>query len=145
MAKKAELTHDNNTKSKAKYFNDIRRGICLLFKQSRTRSAALKRAAVSRTHSRCENCLQIVPKTIKAVYGPKAKKAGKSYRKPNIQADHIIPAGSFTHHDHISGYTERMLDCGVDGLQIICLECHQSKTNDENEARRKLKPTLEGS
>ena len=59
------------------------------------------------------------------------------YRKKNVFVDHIIPIvdpeeGFTTWDDFIYG-----LFCEEDRLQVLCKECHDCKSKDEREQRKK--------
>ena len=53
-----------------------------------------------------------------------------------IQVDHIEPAGKLSSYKDLAGFVKRLF-CEADGMQVLCLECHQSKTNAERKARKK--------
>ena len=53
-----------------------------------------------------------------------------------IQVDHIEPAGKLSNYKDLAGFVKRLF-CEADGMQVLCLECHQSKTNAERKARKK--------
>lgn len=52
---------------------------------------------------------------------------GTTKRVANIEVDHIIEAGSLKCYDDIAGFVKRLF-CEVDGLQVLCKECHNKKT-----------------
>ena len=52
-----------------------------------------------------------------------------------IQVDHIEPAGKLSSYKDLAGFVKRLF-CEADGMQVLCLECHQSKTNAERKARK---------
>jgi 5-methylcytosine-specific restriction endonuclease McrA len=52
------------------------------------------------------------------------------------QVDHIVPAGKLSSYKDIAGFAERLF-CEADGMQVLCTECHQKKTNAERAARKK--------
>lgn len=67
-------------------------------------------------HYRCSNCGEPFPSTMVAV-------------------DHVEPVVStsgFTSWDSVIS----RLFCGVEGLQVLCKECHKVKTKQENEERK---------
>lgn len=54
-----------------------------------------------------------------------------------INVDHIIPAGELSCSQHLPMFVERLF-CEVDHLQILCIECHNVKTQKErNNGERK--------
>jgi 5-methylcytosine-specific restriction endonuclease McrA len=93
---------------------------------------AVELASVGSDLIRCAVCLQLLPKGLK-IRGRKM-----------WQVDHVDPvgAGPVTTHG-FAGWDEyyRRLFCPVSNLQVLCTVCHQIKTNKENAARRKKKPS----
>lgn len=49
------------------------------------------------------------------------------------QVDHIVPVGSLRCSEDLAGFVERLTP--EDGFQILCIPCHQQKTNKEREER----------
>jgi len=80
------------------------------------RTQAMARARVERGAYKCEGCKQI-------------KKAKE------IQVDHVVavvgPEGFTNWDDFII-----RLFCSADGYQILCIDCHQIKTQAENQERK---------
>ena len=58
------------------------------------------------------------------------------FTNKEIQVDHIEPAGKLSSYADIAGFAKRLF-CEAEGMQVLCLECHQSKTNAERKARKK--------
>lgn len=62
---------------------------------------------------------------------------GKKLRVKNVFVDHIIPVV-----DPVTGFlswdevVERMF-CEKDGLQVLCKACHDKKTQDERDQKKK--------
>lgn len=54
----------------------------------------------------------------------------KWYAEKNINVDHIVPAGTLTCANDLPGFVERLF-CEVEGLQVLCSECHNIKTKEE--------------
>jgi 5-methylcytosine-specific restriction endonuclease McrA len=52
------------------------------------------------------------------------------------QVDHIVPAGKLSSYKDIAGFCKRLF-CEADGMQVLCVDCHQKKTNAERAARKK--------
>lgn len=50
----------------------------------------------------------------------------------SVEVDHIVPAGSLKTYEDLPGFVSRLF-CEVDGLQILCKECHVSKTAESRE------------
>lgn len=55
--------------------------------------------------------------------GPEGKKL--------VQVDHKLRAGSLRSYDDIQGWVTRLTDEDPNAFQVLCVECHQSKTNEE--------------
>ena len=51
-----------------------------------------------------------------------------------ITIDHIEPAGSLRCFEDLAGFAKRLF-CEREGLQALCLDCHQIKTNEERNER----------
>ena len=64
----------------------------------------------------CANCLQWFP-------------------DKKINVDHINPAGTLRCANDLPGFVERLF-CEVDGLQVLCSDCHDKKTADERKGIR---------
>lgn len=69
----------------------------------------------------------------------------KLFGPKEIQLDHIVPVidteKGFT---DWNDYVERLF-CDYGGYQVCCLDCHASKTKDENEIRRENKALTKSS
>ena len=51
-----------------------------------------------------------------------------------VQIDHIVPVGSLRCAEDLIGFVERLTP--EDGFQVLCVPCHQIKTNAEREAKK---------
>lgn len=47
-----------------------------------------------------------------------------------IEVDHIIPAGSLRSGDDLKTFVEKLF-CEMDGLRVLCLECHTQVTKNQ--------------
>lgn len=54
------------------------------------------------------------------------------FPKKQVAVDHIVPCGSLLDIEKDTGPFILRLLCEVDGLQLLCTNCHQEKTNVEN-------------
>ena len=54
----------------------------------------------------------------------------KWFPDKETDVDHIIPAGSLRCAADLPGFVERLF-CEVDGLQVLCVDCHDTKTAKE--------------
>lgn len=78
----------------------------------------------------CEECLQWFPETLN----------GKGKLTPDVHIDHQIPVGGFS--EDITKWAEDLAKMyqrtfvTEEHLKALCVECHQKKTNKENEERR---------
>jgi len=57
-------------------------------------------------------------------------KCKKWWAEKNINVDHIIPAGSLQCANDLPGFVERLF-VEVEGLQVLCSNCHNLKTQSE--------------
>lgn len=57
-------------------------------------------------------------------------------RARNVAVDHISPIGDFVNWDRV---IERMF-VEEDGLQVLCKKCHDEKTQQEKQERKKNGP-----
>ena len=60
----------------------------------------------------------------------------KWFPEKKINVDHTIPVGSLNCAEDLPGFVNRLF-CEVGDLQILCSYCHDSKTKQENESRKK--------
>jgi 5-methylcytosine-specific restriction endonuclease McrA len=54
----------------------------------------------------------------------------KWFADKNINVDHIQPAGSLNCANDLPGFVERLF-CEVDNLQVLCIQCHDTKSKDD--------------
>lgn len=47
----------------------------------------------------------------------------------NVQVDHIEPCGSLRTYRDLAGFVKRLF-CHVDGLRVLCIECHKKITQE---------------
>lgn len=84
------------------------------------RNIAVKRAWIERGKYICENCKEIVASKDK-------------------QLDHTLPVVDIKMgFEGWDKYCERLFT-NASGFQVLCLVCHEKKTREENEARRRNK------
>lgn len=55
------------------------------------------------------------------------------FPEKDINVDHIIPAGTLTCANDLPGFVERLF-CEEKGLQVLCFNCHNIKTQNEKDA-----------
>lgn len=79
------------------------------------RNEAKKLARVSRGLYKCNGC--------KEIFGPK-----------EVVLDHINPVVAVTGWEDFGAFIESLF-CKVEGYQVLCEECHNDKTADENKIR----------
>lgn len=113
-------TRANGTWTEARYFGFIRSALRSAFMKYPVRSHA-KRAAMVDTDEgaryRCATCDEL-------------------FLTGEVQVDHVNPCGSLKTYDDLPGFVERLF-CELDGFQVLCKGCHQTKTNAERAARKK--------
>ena len=52
-----------------------------------------------------------------------------------VAVDHIIPAGELNDFNDIPDFCRRLF-CEIDGLQLLCSDCHTIKTKEEKQNRK---------
>lgn len=60
----------------------------------------------------------------------------KWFPEKQINVDHIIPAGELNCANDLPGFVERLF-CEVDKLQCLCKPCHDKKTLEEKQSKKK--------
>ena len=59
-------------------------------------------------------------------------KCKKWFPDKQINVDHVMPAGELNKADDLPGFVERLF-VEVEGLQTLCLNCHNEKTKQEKQ------------
>lgn len=54
----------------------------------------------------------------------------KWFAGKEVQVDHIVPAGQLKTFEDLPGFVERLF-CEVDGLRVLCKECHNGVTRSQ--------------
>lgn len=62
----------------------------------------------------------------------------KFHKATQVQVDHIIPCGSLNCYEDLPRFVSTLF-CEEDNLQVICIECHNQKTNQERAERAEAK------
>lgn len=88
------------------------------------------RARVGRGLYKCEQCETIVPATSITTL-----KNGKMKRVKNIAVDHISPVVPVSGFDSWDNVIKRLF-CDVEGLQLLCRDCHETKCKEEMDERK---------
>lgn len=138
MGKRWELTKCDGQWTQAKFNSFIKNNLRSATRKWGPIHKCTKRAHVARGLYKCDGCGDEVPPTTTC--------PEKRVRVKNIFVDHIVPivdpAVGFVSWDMI---IERMF-CDSDNLQLLCLKCHKTKSQEEIDiakARRaKLKQEL---
>ena len=64
------------------------------------------------------------------------------FSEKEIQVDHIEPAGSLKSFDDVGAFARRLLFCGVEGLRVLCLRCHNIRTQAQRAAAREARKKI---
>lgn len=115
MGRTVERTRNGGTWTEARYFGFIRSALRAAFMKWGPKNAAKLNAKIGHNQYVCAEC--------EGVFGNK-----------DVQVDHIEPCGSLKDYGDLPGFVERMF-CEVEGFQLLCKGCHQTKTNEERKAR----------
>jgi len=58
---------------------------------------------------------------------------GNWFPEKQINVDHIVPAGKLNNKQDLPDFVETLF-CEVDNLQVLCSNCHDSKTKKEKKS-----------
>ena len=58
------------------------------------------------------------------------------FKMKDVRKDHIVPVGSLRCLDDLCGFLERLTPEDPEAFQILCQNCHDSKSKTENRERR---------
>lgn len=61
-------------------------------------------------------------------------KCSKWHKAKDVSVDHIIPAGALNSFEDLPGFVQRLF-VGPDGLQVLCSDDHNVKTQEERKAK----------
>jgi 5-methylcytosine-specific restriction endonuclease McrA len=56
----------------------------------------------------------------------------KWFPQKEVEVDHVLPVGSLRSFDDLPGFVERLF-CEIDGLVVLCEQCHHVKTHGSQE------------
>ena len=119
MGKRVQRTRNGGQWTEARYFGFIRSALRSAFQKWGPKHEAKKLAKKGHNQYECCACNRI--------FGNK-----------DVEVDHIVPCGSLKSFEDLPDFVERMF-CEAVGFQVLCKECHQYKTNNEAETRRREK------
>ena len=119
-----EKTHAGDKWTKSRYFQFIRSALRSAFNRYPVKFAAKKAAEKTVTGHRHR-------------YEYLCAVCDKYYRGNEVQVDHIKPAGTLKDYKDLPAFVQNLF-CEADGLQVLCKDCHKTKTASE---RKQRKPT----
>ena len=67
----------------------------------------------------------------KCIYDYKCARCLNYFPIDQIEVHHIVPVGRLSCAEELPGYVERLF-CEVEGLQVLCLECHKKVDNGKD-------------
>ena len=111
MGRKVERTRNGGQWTEARFFGFIRSSLRSAFQKWGPKHEAKKQAKVAYNTYVCAHCT-------------------KWFGSSQVEVDHIEPAGSLKSFEDLPGFVERMF-CEATGFQVLCKDCHQTKTNAE--------------
>jgi len=125
---RAQYTRNGGTMTEAMYFSKIRSALRKAFRYWVPALEALKKAS---RPSQSEN------KRLKKEY--QCNHCKKWFPNSEVNIDHIIPCGSLNSYDDIKNFIIALTPENVDAFQVLCESCHNKKTQNEREQRKKRK------
>ena len=118
MPRRVERTRASGTWTEARYFGFIRSALRSAFQKYPVKYHAKKRAMRDTEEGARYECAA----------------CNELFRSGEVQVDHVVPCGSLKTYEDLPQFVERMF-CEVDGFQVLCKPCHQTKTNEERKQR----------
>lgn len=126
-----------DSKTKGKIINAVRRVTYTYPPRNKVRN----RQKVAPASFKCEQCEYVIYTGSKKLENADLSDFGK-VKKGKVYVDHIepcIPVGGFKKRKwDWNVYFDRLF-CKEDGLQLLCKECHDLKTKEENKERTKVR------
>lgn len=107
--------------TEAQFWGFIRSNLRLASRKWAPRRIALE---VARRPSQSEN------KKLKWEF--QCSKCRNWFPQKNVEVDHVVPTGSLRSYEDVAGFVERLF-CEVNGLVVLCEQCHRTKTNSSRE------------
>jgi hypothetical protein len=112
-------TRNGGTWTEAEYWGHLRSALRKLSRFWKPAQAALRAARVA------------YPGPRGAKWAFRCARCNQLFRRPHVAIDHLVPAGELTSFDHLPGFVLRLLPEDPRAFQVLCLRCHQDKTNAE--------------
>jgi len=120
---KAKKTRNSNTWSEAKYWGSIRSALRKHFQYWKPIQAAKKLARVR------------VTGWGKTRFGYVCSFCGNTFKDKHCVVDHKIPVGSLSQLSDLADFVANLTAEDPRAYQVLCHECHQTKTNLEKKER----------
>jgi hypothetical protein len=117
MAKRAERTRNGGKLTEAAYWSKIRSALRKTFAAWEPANQAMKNARrpysgpnkLQKFEVECAHCKGWFP-------------------MKEVQRDHVVPVGSLKSIEDLPGFLERLTPESPSAFQMLCIECHQAKT-----------------
>ena len=114
-------TRNGGTWSEARYWQSVRSALRRGFRFWKPISNALRAARISAPGPRGRKWLFL------------CASCQKMHLRKCVQVDHVLPCGQLTSPEHIAEFLRRLTAEEPTDFQVLCLECHQAKTDAERE------------
>lgn len=122
---KAERTRNAKTITESQYFNKIRQALRKEFRY--WKPAAIAKQLSSREY-KGPNKLQ------KKEY--QCNKCKHWFKEKETQVDHVEECGSLRCLEDIAGFVERLTREKISDFQVLCRDCHKTKTQNAKKSRK---------
>jgi len=121
MGARVKKERANGRWSEARYFSFIRSALRKASMSWPVKSDVLAASRRDRTEASGEG---------KHRYEYECAGCRRHYQGKDVAVDHLVPAGTLKKFEDLAGFVSRLY-CEADGLQVLCTDCHQTKTNHE--------------
>ena len=128
---KARKTRNSNTWTEAKYWGNLRSALRKTFQFWKPIQDA--KQASKRVLSESDKEKR---KWKGYRFGYECSFCGQLFKGKQVAVDHATPVGSLKQLSDLAGFVERLTSENVADYQVLCHDCHQTKTNIEAKERK---------
>lgn len=120
---RVEKTRNGGTITEAAYWQMLRSGLRRTFRWWKPAIMALNQSRIAMKGPRGQKWAYL------------CVKCQKLYLRKSVQIDHIEECGSLRSYEDISGFIQRLTPESSTAFQLLCKECHTTKTNTTQKSK----------